>query len=432
MTNLINLSTATIPASRSLLYATNSPNTKKTEYAIKTATVSTTFETINYYHKPQQCDCCKRKGHNVLIGSLTTDGQQWSAICPTCYGDNSKEYGRVELAARLIAGDMHSARSQQLYQNLLNRVDDYLYEDDTKYYDDRGREIDSPIDYTAEDRLMLNICAADANYYNYAVGADNSAVCAIVDNIIKRYIDTLTRVETSNGYKLMLHSDSGASSAPHIEVKTVEAVEAVENIETIAHTIQKENKERNNPYYIKLSAHIVDLSTADNFEDATDEWILDTVEFVERFTCPCGCDSCKEICHIKNKTNGNKTTVGNSCINRFFGLDFKGLFRCLANMIERETANINQHVIDYANERKYIHSAEYFFLNSIDGKRKLSAKQAAWKRKIRYRILNKIGVMTAEETAAAKAVDDNDKLLSQDQLRDQCEQIDAYDDDEAA
>ena len=89
---------------------------------------------------------------------------------------------------------------------------------------------------------------------------------------------------------------------------------------------------------------------------------------------------------------GKKTYVGNVCINRFIGIDTGNLFDGLRRIAEDDTANANEDVIEYANERGFLFDKEYDFLMSSRRKRKLSQKQIAWKQKINRRIINQIVV----------------------------------------
>jgi len=142
----------------------------------------------------------------------------------------------------------------------------------------------------------------------------------------------------------------------------------------------------------RLKAHILPLSKAKDFESARTEWKLVAVEISDEFdNCPCG-QEIKEHCYIENTRTGNKTYVGNVCINRFIGIDTGNLFDGLKRIAEAEIANANEDVIEYANERGFLFDKEYDFLMDTRRKRKLSPKQIEWKRKINRRIINQIVV----------------------------------------
>lgn len=138
----------------------------------------------------------------------------------------------------------------------------------------------------------------------------------------------------------------------------------------------------------QLKSHILPLSESEDFDIARSEWRLVAVEISQEFdNCPCG-KEIKEHCYIENTLNGNKTYVGNICINRFIGIDTGTLFDGLRRISENETANPNEDVIKYANERGFLFENEYNFLMETRFKRKLSPKQVDWKKKINKRIIN--------------------------------------------
>ena len=138
-----------------------------------------------------------------------------------------------------------------------------------------------------------------------------------------------------------------------------------------------------------LQAHIVPLSEADNFHDATAEWKLFDVAVHENWdNCPCG-KEIKELCYIQNELNGNKTYVGNVCVNNFIGIATGNLFAGLKRIAVDETANPNEDLIEHAYELGYIFENEYKFLMDTKRKRNLSTRQLGWKLKINRRIINK-------------------------------------------
>lgn len=138
----------------------------------------------------------------------------------------------------------------------------------------------------------------------------------------------------------------------------------------------------------RLKAHILDLSVASSFDQAKFEWKLDAVEISEEFDqCPCG-KEIKEHCYILNTKNGNKTYVGNVCIDRFLGIDTGNLFDGLKRITLNPSANANADLIEYAWENGYLFGEnEYAFLKRTMKKRNLSSGQISWKRKINNRIL---------------------------------------------
>jgi hypothetical protein len=110
--------------------------------------------------------------------------------------------------------------------------------------------------------------------------------------------------------------------------------------------------------------------------------------------CPCG-KEIKELCYIQNQLNGNKTYVGNVCVNRFIGIDTGNLFAGLRRIIEDETANANEDLIIHAYQLGYIFEREYQFLMQTRKKRLLSVKQLEWKKKINRRIVSQTVVLVS-------------------------------------
>jgi hypothetical protein len=143
----------------------------------------------------------------------------------------------------------------------------------------------------------------------------------------------------------------------------------------------------------RLKEHILPLSASKNFSFACSEWDLIAVEITDEFdSCPCG-QEIKEHCYIRNRLTGEETYVGNVCINRFMGFKTGSLFDGLKRIKLDELANANTAVIEYAWERGYIHDLnEYSFLKSTALARKLSDKQANWKKLINRRIINQVVV----------------------------------------
>jgi len=98
----------------------------------------------------------------------------------------------------------------------------------------------------------------------------------------------------------------------------------------------------------RLKDHIIPLSIADNFDAAKNEWKLIGVELHEELDhCPCG-QIIKELCHIENKINGNKTYVGNVCVNRFIGIETGNLFDGIKRISLDNSANANADLIIHA------------------------------------------------------------------------------------
>lgn len=138
-----------------------------------------------------------------------------------------------------------------------------------------------------------------------------------------------------------------------------------------------------------LKEHILPLSNSQDFHAAKNEWKLVDIEIKEDWdNCPCGKDI-KELCYITNQLNGNKTYVGNVCVNQFIGIQTGNLFAGLKRIAKDIAANANEDLIIHSYKLGYIYENEYEFLMDTRRTRKLSAKQQAWKEKINRRIVNK-------------------------------------------
>ena len=147
-----------------------------------------------------------------------------------------------------------------------------------------------------------------------------------------------------------------------------------------------------NGNFEKLREHILPLSNSQEFHTAKNEWKLVGIEIQENWgNCPCG-QSIKELCYIQNQLNGNKTYVGNVCVNQFLGIQTGNLFAGLKRIATDVTANANEDLVTHSYNLGYIYEREYKFLMDTKRKRKLSVKQQAWKEKINRRIVNKMVV----------------------------------------
>jgi hypothetical protein len=142
----------------------------------------------------------------------------------------------------------------------------------------------------------------------------------------------------------------------------------------------------------RLTKHILPLSKADTFDEAVKEWDFISAEFHDDgSSCPCG-QPIKEVCYIHNTVTDEFTHVGNVCVGKFMGMDTGTLFSGLKRLRENPEANPNQAVINYAEEKGLLYGSEFKFLTDTKNKRKLSAPQMSWKKKINWRIINAVKV----------------------------------------
>jgi hypothetical protein len=154
--------------------------------------------------------------------------------------------------------------------------------------------------------------------------------------------------------------------------------------------IRNHNKLENMSHnFEQLQRHILSLSRASDFEAARKEWHLTGIELHEEMTnCPCGQDII-EKCLIENTVTGERTHVGNVCINRFIGISTGSAFDGLKRIAEDPLANANEDLIFHAYKLGYIYEKEFDFLMDTRRKRVLSQKQLQWKEKINRRILHR-------------------------------------------
>lgn len=80
----------------------------------------------------------------------------------------------------------------------------------------------------------------------------------------------------------------------------------------------------------KLQEEIIKLSESKDWESAKQEWEIDHIWW-NKSHCLCNHDITQNI-RIANTINGNKTIVGNVCINHFLGWDLSGVFSCLSRI----------------------------------------------------------------------------------------------------
>jgi len=143
-----------------------------------------------------------------------------------------------------------------------------------------------------------------------------------------------------------------------------------------------------------LVEHILSLSEADNFDEAKTEWYLESIYYDDEWSsCPCT-QAIKEVCVIANRKTGHVTSVGNSCVKNFLGIDTGNMFSLMKKLIEDEDSVIGLKLIGYVEELGYIYNSEVEFLKSLAKNRKygLSEKQNSWRSKIVRRILGNIQV----------------------------------------
>lgn len=153
--------------------------------------------------------------------------------------------------------------------------------------------------------------------------------------------------------------------------------------------------------FAALREHIISLSESQEWSEAIEEWKLFGFEYNKNWdSCPCG-QPIKEMCFLVNTKNGNRTHVGNVCVNTWLGIETGNLFEGLARIRKNSEASPNMDLITHAKEYGYIYDSEYDFLVGIRHKRNKSYKQLKWIQKINYRILNKTVVTDKKNAPSA-------------------------------
>ena len=148
-----------------------------------------------------------------------------------------------------------------------------------------------------------------------------------------------------------------------------------------------------------LFPEIIQLSVAGNWSQAVKEWKLVDIEMLDRGEfdqCLCGHWPIRELCHIVNTQNGNKTTVGNHCIEKFNkqgnaeGAAFSSvpkMIRACKKIMKDSTASVNRELVKYAYRAHVFTRDNARFYASIIEKRNLTRKQLEYKKSLNHKLL---------------------------------------------
>jgi hypothetical protein len=141
----------------------------------------------------------------------------------------------------------------------------------------------------------------------------------------------------------------------------------------------------------KLTEEIMARSEAKTWSEAKLEWELRQIwDEEEPDTCLCGHYPIREICEITNIRNGNAAQVGNCCVKKFLGLPSGKLFEAIKRVRKHIDKSLNESMVNWGFERRWISQWEHEFYLDILGKRRLSDKQIEIKRKINEKILSQV------------------------------------------
>jgi len=140
-----------------------------------------------------------------------------------------------------------------------------------------------------------------------------------------------------------------------------------------------------------LPKKIIELSKANTWDRAKQEWVLhDIVDYdYYEYNCLCG-HPIKELCILKNKYNGKETIVGNCCVKKFLKhFNSERIFSSIKRVKKEINKSFNTDFIQIAHDKGIITDWEYDFYMNIWCKqnRQLAKKQLLKKIEINKKIL---------------------------------------------
>lgn len=143
------------------------------------------------------------------------------------------------------------------------------------------------------------------------------------------------------------------------------------------------------PDKYRLTEMILQLSNANDWASAKDEWEVESIFRTDEPTvCLCGHQPINEQCEIVNVLNGNRATVGNVCVNKFLGLPSGKLFEGFKRIAVKPSCAVNKETIDYAFKKRWINTWEKDFYTDTKPKRHLTERQLAQRERINRQILH--------------------------------------------
>jgi hypothetical protein len=139
----------------------------------------------------------------------------------------------------------------------------------------------------------------------------------------------------------------------------------------------------------QLMERIVEMSVADNFQEAKLEWILTRIYKQDDGECLCGHSPIINHCVLTNKLNGNETIVGSSCVQKFIGIPTDKLFASFTMIVKDQQAYLGLEFIEYLHKHRVINDWEYEFLKSTFRKKFewLSEKQQEKRLQINKKVI---------------------------------------------
>lgn len=177
----------------------------------------------------------------------------------------------------------------------------------------------------------------------------------------------------------------------------------------------------------ELPEKLIPMSVGSSWAAASREWELDYIEMLEKDDdleeCLCSHYPIRELCHIRNKNNGNTAVVGNHCIGKF-GEDGASneelehvprIFQACHRILSKESASANPPLIELALKNKIFTEKDAQFYHEIWRKKDLTSRQALYKSSLNQELLYRI-ILTKravfqklrtnfKETAGPKLID---------------------------
>lgn len=138
----------------------------------------------------------------------------------------------------------------------------------------------------------------------------------------------------------------------------------------------------------KLREEILELSKADNFDEAKKEWVLVRI-YKSVGECLCGHKPIYNLCVLRNSVNNSKAIVGSTCVQKFIGIKTEYLFESYKMISKDTTAYLSEELINYLYEHDIINEWEKEFLLSTIRKKFewLSEKQKAKRVQINEKVI---------------------------------------------
>lgn len=142
--------------------------------------------------------------------------------------------------------------------------------------------------------------------------------------------------------------------------------------------------------HTQLTEGIISLSKAERWTLAKTEWDFDYAYFsLSKQRCLCGHYPIKQICVIRNLSNGNIAEVGNCCVKKFLGLEQgEKIFSSIARLRKDINRAMSQEALVYLFDKEAISPYEYAFYRNTIKKRVLTDKQLVFRVRINKKLLD--------------------------------------------